>query len=100
MTEGRVGWYTVRWKGQRSVRGGDWRGEQGGGGGETVPKGMRAAGCYAYQLQRSDESVVDAHFVHDRWRHRNGDDAVVVVTSHHVYACDGEEEAEEASDDL
>ena len=95
-----IGSYTVMWNLQKIVRGEDLLEEQAGGGGETVPKGMRAAGCYAYQLQRSDESVVDAHFVHDRWRHRNGDDAVVVVTSHHVYACDGEEEADEASDDL
>lgn len=64
--------------------------------------GFRVAGADSYVLRRVGEEapgvggsgvgaggadpLVDASLVHDRWRHRNGDDAAVVLTRHQLYA--------------
>jgi len=81
----RVGSHTIMWNMQRIVRE-EAKAEARGRG------GMRVAGLNSYVLERSEEDVVDAHFVHDKWRHRNGDEAVVVLTRHNLFAgCDDDE---------
>lgn len=81
----RVGSYTVMWNMQRISKEEDKAEARG-------AAGVRVAGLRAYVLEKSEEDVVDAHFVHDKWRHKNGDEAVVVLTKHNLFAgCDDDE---------
>ena len=75
-----VGSHTVSWNMRKIVQG---EAEIEGG---RAMIGLKPAGMNTYTITKSVENVVDAHFVHDKWKHRNGDDAFVVLTKRHIYA--------------